>query len=173
MAELTLHRTKLLVIIALFGAIIAITKVFLPFPADKMFIIIESVLLATSALMIRRFGATYVGVIGGILAAFLRPALGLFAFLFAVLYGVLIDVSFSALKVHSKEKVKLSRMVVALAISTGLVGFLSYYTTGVLLAVLPMESSLAAPILIMGIISGAIGGYLTTVLWNKHFRRMC
>jgi len=168
-----LHRTKLLVIIALFGAIIAITKVFLPFPLDKMFIIIESVLLATSALMTGRFGATYVGIIGGVLAAFLRPALGLFAFLFAFLYGVLIDVSFSTLKVHSKEKVKLSRMVTALAISTGLVGFLSYYTTGVLLAVLPMETSLAAPILVMGIFSGAIGGYLSTVLWNKHFRKMC
>ncbi len=138
-----------------------------------MFIMIESVLLATSALMMGRFGATSVGVIGGVLAAFLRPALGLFSFLFAVLYGVLIDVSFSALKVHSKENVKLSRMVAALAISTGLVGFLSYYTTGVLLAVLPMESSLAVPILIMGIISGAIGGYLTTALWNKHFRKMC
>lgn len=168
-----MHRTKLLVMVALFSAIIAVTKFFLPFPLDKMFIIIEAILLATSALMIRRFGATYVGLIGGVLAAFLRPALGLFAFLFAVLYGVLIDVSFSALKVHSKENVKLSRMVAALAISTGLVGFLSYYTTGVLLEVLPMESSLAAPILIMGVISGAIGGYLSTVLWNKHFRKMC
>lgn len=167
-----MQKTKRLFVAALFGAIISLTKVFLPFPMDKMFIVVEAVLLALSALFIKRVGATYVGAVSGVLSAFLRPALGPFAFLFAFLYGVLIDVFFFVFKVRSTGKVNRSKMVAVMTLSTTIIGFLSYYTTAVLLELISMETGLATSIIVMGSISGAIAGYAAAYLWNKHLQNV-
>jgi hypothetical protein len=166
------QKTKRLFVVALFGAIISLTKMFLPFPFDKMFIVVQAVLFALSALFVRKLGATYVGTIDGFLTAFLRPALGLFSFLFAVLYGALVDVFVFLFRINSTNKVARSKMVAAMTLSTGIIGFLSYYTTAVLLDVLPMEPGLAVPVLVMGIVSGAIAGYAAAILWNKYLKNI-
>jgi hypothetical protein len=165
-----LQNTKRLVVAALFGAIIALTKLFLPFPLDKMFIVVEAVLLGISALLIKRVGATYVGFVVGLLTAFMRPALGLFSFSFALLYGVLIDFFIFALRVRSNDKVSTIRMVTALTISSGIIGFAGYYVTVVILELIQMDIIFAVPIIVMGSISGAIAGYAAAYLWNKHLK---
>ncbi|WNZ28566.1 MAG: hypothetical protein IAX21_07855 [Candidatus Bathyarchaeota archaeon] len=168
-----MNKTKRLFVAALFGAIISLTKVFLPFPMDKMFIIVQAVLLAISALFIKKIGATYVGAIDGALTVLWRPALGPFTFAFAFLYGILVDAFFIIFKIHpSMDKVNPIKIVVAMTLSTAIVGFLSYYITVVLLELLPMEPGLAVPILIMSIISGAVAGYAAAYLWNKHLKNI-
>ena len=168
-----MNKTKRLFIAALFGVIISLTKVFLPFPMDKMFIIVQAVLLAISALFIKKIGATYVGAVDGALTVLWRPALGPFTFAFAFLYGILVDVFFFLFKIHpSMDKVNRIKIVSAMTLSTAIVGFLSYYITVVLLELLPMEPGLAAPILVMSIVSGAIAGYAAAYLWNKHLKNI-
>jgi len=167
------NRTKRLFIAALFGAIISLTKVLLPFPMDKMFIVVQAVLLAISALFIKKIGATYVGAVDGALTAIWRPALGPFTFAFAFLYGVLVDAFFFLFKVHpNTDNVNRIKIVTAMTLSTAIIGFLSYYITVVLLELLPMEPGLAAPIIVMGSISGAIAGYAAAYLWNKHLKNV-
>lgn len=168
-----MQKTKRLFVAALFGAVISLTKVFLPFPIDKMFIMVQALLLALSALFIKKVGATYVGAVDGALTAFWRPALGMFAFFFAFLYGVLVDVFFFLFKVHSAtDKVNRSKIVTAMTLSTAVIGFLSYYITVVLLELILMETALAAPIIVMGSISGAIAGYAAAYLWNKYLKNI-
>lgn len=168
-----LQKTRRLLIAALFGVIISLTKVFLPFPTDKMFMVVEAVLLASAALLVKRVGATYVGAVSGVLAAFWRPALGLFTFFFAFLYGALIDIFFFLFKVDSiTDKVNRGKAVTAMTLSTAIIGFLSYYTTAVLLELVPMEARLAATIMVMGSVSGAIAGYAAAYLWNKHLKNI-
>lgn len=170
---MSVQKTKRLFVAALFGAIISVTKVVMPFPADKMFIVVQAVLLALSALFIKKVGATYVGAVDGVLTVFCRPALGPFTFFFAFLYGVLVDVFFFLFKVHSTtDEVNRNKIVTAMTLSTAIIGFLSYYITVVLLELLPMDPGLAAPILFMGIVSGAVAGYAAAYLWNKYLKNI-
>jgi hypothetical protein len=167
------QKTKRLFVVALFAVIISLSKLFLPFPFDKMFIVVQAIVLALSALLIKKLGATYVGGVSGVLTAVLRPALGLFSFLFALLYGVLVDGFFVILKVRSStDEVSCSKSVAAMTLSSAIIGFVGYYTTVVLLEVLPMETIIAVPIVITGSISGALAGYTAAVLWNKRLKNI-
>jgi len=80
-----------LFIAALFGSIIFVTRLFVPPPIDKMLIAVDAVLLALSALFIKKVGATYAGAVGGALTGLWRPSLLPFSLIYAFLYGVMVD----------------------------------------------------------------------------------
>ncbi len=158
--------------VAVFGAVIFVTKVFVPSPMNKMFVIIQALLLAVGALILGKMGATYVALIGGVLTAMWTLALAPFTLLFALLYGLLVDGFFFLFKIDVVEgRVATSRLIAAMTLSTMLVGVSSFYVMTHLTYLkeyLPLLVEII--ILIMGTISGSIAGYLASLVWNRYLR---
>jgi len=165
------QSTKRVTIAAIFGAVVFVIKTFMPSPLDKMFIVVQALLLALGALLLRRMGATFVAAIGGILTALLRQAFAPFTFLFAFLYGLFVDAFFFIFKVKIADgKVKTGRLVASITLSTALVGLLSYYVTVLVLGLLQRNPILEVSILVIGTVNGAIAGYFASIIWNKHLK---
>jgi len=176
-----------LFITALFGSIIFVVNVFLPPPLNYLLIVVEAVLLALSGLVIRRVGATYVGAVGGLLTALGSPALGPFTFLFALTFGVLVDAFLYIFRITaSTEGVNRNRLMAAMALSTMLIGILSYSAFALLRQFVPLAKEfsnvglfiqrspmLDAVVLFMGPVTGAVAGYAASYLWNKYLRNIC
>lgn len=166
-------QTKRIAIATSLGTIMFLTKIIVPSPIDKMFIIVQAFLLVIGALLLQKIGATYVSAIGGFLTALWRPVLAPFTFFFAILYGFFIDIFFYLLKVRAiDDKVKTSKTVVATTLSTTLIGLLSYYSMALLMELVPRNLLLEIVILALGIMSGAVAGYLAAVIWNKRLRNV-
>ena len=77
---------------------------FLPPPLNYLMMVVQSVLLALASLFIHKVGAMYVGAVGGLLTALVSPALGLFTFVFAFLYGVYVDVCLAVFRVKGSPQ---------------------------------------------------------------------
>jgi len=167
------QTSKRVAVATLFGAVIFVSKTVLPSPVDKMFIVVHAALLALGALLLRRMGATYVAVVGGILTALWRSALAPFTFGFALLYGLLVDGLFLVFRVNTKGGEVNTRMVVAIMmVSTALTGFLSYYVTVFPFGLFQQNPAIDAAILAAGILSGMVAGYLASVIWNKRLKHV-
>lgn len=114
-----------------------------------------------------------IALIGGLLSALWNLALAPFTVLFALLFGLFVDSFIYLFKVDIVAgKVEVGRLVVAMTLSTMLVGVLSYYVTAHLFDLIPRNPSMEAIILVMGTISGAVAGYLASVVWNKHLKNV-
>jgi len=177
------QKLSQLFIIALFGSIIFVVNVFLPPPLNYVLIVVEAVLLALSGLFIRKIGATYVGAVGGLLTALGNPAFGPFTFFFTLIFGVLVDVFLYIFKINaSREGVNRNRMIVAMAISTMLIGVLSYSAFALFPQFIPFakgtglfiqrSTMLDALVLFMGPATGGVAGYAASYLWNKFLRHI-
>ena len=180
-----MQRLQRLFIIALFGAIIFVTNMFLPPPLNYLVIVVQAVLLALSALFIPKVGAMYVGAVGGLLTALVSPALGPFTFFFAFLFGVFVDVFFFAFKIKgSSQGVNQNRLIAAMAVSTMLIAVSSYSAFAIFPQYIKSEGfsivslfvqrsqMLDALVLFMGPVSGAVAGYAASYLWNKYLRHI-
>jgi hypothetical protein len=167
------QKAQQLFIIALFGSILFVTKVFFNPPWDNLLIVVQAILLALAAFFIKSMGATYVGIVGGILATLARPALGPMTFFFTFLFGFLVDVTFFLFKVtaHSEE-VNRNRVVLAMALSTALIAFLSYYISSLLFKWLPIDAMWTSLMLFLGAGSGISAGYAAAYLWNKYLKNV-
>jgi hypothetical protein len=165
--------------IALFGSIIFVVNVFLPPPLNYVLIVVEAVLLALSGLFIRKLGATYVGAVGGLLTALGNPALGPFTFLFTLIFGILVDMFLFIFRINaSREGVNRNRLMAAMALSTMLIGILSYSAfamfpqftgSGLFIQRSPMLDAL---VLFMGPATGIVAGFAASYLWNKYLRHI-
>jgi hypothetical protein len=156
----------------------------LPPPINYVFIVIQAVLLALSALFIKKVGATYAGAVGGLLTALGSPALGLFTFLASVLFGVLVDGFLALFKIKgSSDGVNRNRLMIAMSISTLLIGVITYTASvvvpqyvfvGIGLSNLTLfihrSVALDMMVLFMGPVTGAVAGYATAYLWNKYLK---
>jgi len=168
-----MQHTRKIAVATVFGALIFVSKTLLPSPINKMIVVVQALLLALSSLLLRRFGATYSGFIGGALTALWNLALAPFSLIFALLFGLLVDGFFFMLQVDVLgEEVNVIRMVVAMTLVTAFVGVLSYYSTTHLIELIPRNITMEIIILVMGTISGAVAGYLASVIWNKYLRNM-
>lgn len=180
-----MQRLQKLFIIALFGAIIFVGNIFLPAPINYLMMVVQAVLLALSALFIRRVGAMYVGAVGGLLTALVWSSLGVFTFIFAFLFGVYVDVFFFIFKVNgSREGVNRNRLIAAMAAATFLIGVSSYaaFTVfpsqlssgGISYVSLFIEPSpmLTALVMFLGPAVGGTAGYAAAYLWNRYLRHM-
>ena len=157
----------------MYTIVIFVINVFLPPPINYLLIVVQAVLLALSTLFIGKAGATYVGAVGGVLTALGRPALGPFTFFFAFLYGFLVDVSVFIFKITaSPEGVNRNRLMAAMAFSTVLIGFLSYYGTVLIPKFLQSDPAIDMLVMFMGPITGAVAGYAASYLWNKYLRNI-
>jgi len=180
-----MQRLQRLFIIALFGAIIFVTNMFLPPPLNYIIIVVQAVLLALSALFIPRVGAMYVGAVGGLLTALVSPALGPFTFFFAFLFGVFVDVFLFAFKIKgTSQGVNQNRLIAAMAVSTMLIAVSSYSAFAIFPQYIKSEGfsivslfvqrslMLDALVLFMGPVTGAVAGYAASYLWNKYLRHI-
>ena len=159
-------------IAALFGSIIFITRVFVPSPIDKLLIVVDAVLLALAALFIKKAGATQVGAVGGVLAGLWRPSVP-FSFILVFLYGVLVDVFLYLFKVKATVNgVKGNRLMLAMAFSTTIIAFASYYVTALGLDVITANLMLDVLVAFVGPVSGAVAGYAASHLWNRYLKNI-
>ena len=166
---MTLHRGRRIATATLFGVIIFVSKIVLPTPIDKMVVVVQALLLALGFLLLGRLGATFVAVVGGLLSVLLRISFAHFTIFFALLYGLMVDVSSYFFRVKSPDGgVRKSRMMASITLSTAFVGLSSYYVTVYILNLLPRNPILEISILAAGIINGLVGGYLATLMWKKY-----
>ncbi|MDD4325524.1 MAG: hypothetical protein WC203_01910 [Candidatus Bathyarchaeia archaeon] len=180
-----MQRLQRIFIIALFGAIIFVSNMFLPPPLNYLMIVVQAVLLALSALFIPKAGAMYVGAVGGLLTALVSPALGLFTFVFAFLYGLYVDFFLYVFKIRgSPQGVNQNRLMAAMAFSTLLIAVSSYSAfaifpeffseQGLTYVSLFIQRSpmLDLLVLFMGPATGVTAGYAAAYLWNKYLRHI-
>jgi hypothetical protein len=167
------QKAKRLFIVALFGSVIFVTRVFVPSPVDKLLIVVDAVLLALSALFIKKVGATYVGAVGGVLTGLWRPSLLPFSVIYAFIYGVMVDVFLFLFKVKATtEGVNRNRLMTAMAFNTLLIGFLTYYMTTVFPQLIQRYPVLDMLVLFMSPVTGAVAGYAASYLWNKYLKNI-
>ncbi len=155
----------------------------MPPPLNYILIVVEAVLLALSGLFIGKVGATYVGAVGGLLTALGNPALGPFTFLFTLLFGILVDAFFFIFGINaSRQGVNRNRLMAAMAVSTMLIGILSYSAFAIFPQFIPFargnglfiqrSTMLDALVLFMGPVTGIVAGYAASYLWNKYLRNI-
>ncbi|MGB9914348.1 MAG: hypothetical protein ACPLIG_00485 [Candidatus Bathyarchaeales archaeon] len=171
--RVNVQKAQQLFIVSLFGSILFVTKVFFNPPWDNLLIVVQAVLLALAAFFIKTLGATYVGIVGGILTSLTRPALGPLTFFFTFLFGFLVDTTFRIFKVTSHAaEVNRDRTVLAMALNTAVIAFLSYYISTRLFEWLPLDIMWAALMVFLGAGSGISAGYAVAYLWNKYLKNI-
>jgi hypothetical protein len=154
----------------LFGVLILLSGGFLPAPNSDFLIIFEAFFLALSFLVVGRGGATYVGLVAGILITFVKPTFFPLDLIFATLFGLLVDGTCLAFGARKGNEAETKRLVAALTLSTGIVGFGAYYVAAVLTNLVPNQIGLDATVLVFGIVSGAIGGFAAARVWNRYLK---
>ncbi|MDA4128286.1 MAG: hypothetical protein OK422_02300 [Thaumarchaeota archaeon] len=163
-------RSRRIAVASLFGVIVWVVQGFLPAPSSDYLIAVEACLLALSNLVVGKGGATYVGAVSGLLISVVKTAFFPLDLVFALLFGLVVDGLGLALHVKSGGEAKAGRLVAAMVVSTAAVGFSAYYVTAVATNLVPNDFFLDLSILIFGVISGAIGGYVAARIWNKNLR---
>lgn len=164
------NRSRRVALASLFGVLILVTMGFLPAPTSDFLIVIEAFFLALSFLVIGRGGATYTGLVAGLLITAVKLSFFPLDLVFALFFGVMVDVTSLAFGAKRAQDARTARLVAAVTISTGLVGFVAYYVTAVLTNIVPNQIGLDITILIFGIASGAAGGYAAARVWNKYLK---
>ena len=168
-----MQKITRLFIAALFGSIIFVTRLFVPHPIDKMLIAMDAVLLALSSLFIKKVGAIYAGAVGGALTGLWRPSLLPFSLIYALLYGLLVDAFLFLFKVNATtEGVSRNRLMAAMAVSTLLIGFLTYYASTVVPPLILRSTAMDMMVAFMGPVTGAVAGYAASYLWNTYLKNI-
>ena len=174
-------ETRKLATATLFGVIIALVKAPLPFPINDYLIIVEVTILALSFLLLGRGGATYTGLVNGVLQSAVKVSFFPYDLIFATSYGVLVDVFGTLLKVRNKGKVSARRLALALGLASTVLG-VSIVFVFVALNLSPPGTSLPSysttkllevvygPLVVWGIISGTLGGYISDRVWERNLK---
>lgn len=166
-----MRQIERLFVAALFGSIMFVTRLFVPPPIDRMLIVVDAVLLALSALFIKGVGATYVGLVGGVLIGLWRPSLLPFSIVYSFLYGVMVDGFLFLFRVNATtEGVNRNRLMIAMALNTLLIGFLTYYASTAFPQIVQSYPVLDVTVAFMGPVTGAVAGYAASYLWNRYLK---
>jgi small-conductance mechanosensitive channel len=163
--------SKKLITATLFGVVIGVVYGALPFEIADSLIVFEAILLSLSFVLLGPGGATYTGLINGLIETPLQLSFGFFAFGVALLYGILVDVFSTLFKVTSEGKVRPKRLVASLSLSTiitGMVATFAFITLGFGTAAPFVD--LYLPVLAVGAVSGTIGGVLGARIWERNLK---
>ncbi len=164
-------NTKKLITATLFGVLIGVVYGALPFEIGDSLIVFEAIILSLSYILLGPGGATYTGLINGLVETPLQLAYGPFAFGVALLYGVLVDVFSTLFRASSEGKVHPKRLIASLSVSTvitGLVATFAFITLGFGTTAPFLDVYL--PVLIVGALSGTIGGLLAARIWDHNLK---
>lgn len=164
----------------LFGVVIAVIKAPFAFPATDYLIIIEVPILALGYLLLGRGGATYTGLINGVLQSGVKVTFFPYDLIFAVSYGALVDIFCTVFNVRGEGKTNTLRLVGALGVASTVLGvsisyvFLTFNLSSSLgigsFSTAALIEVVYVPIVIWGIVSGALGGYISARLWEKNLK---
>lgn len=163
-------NARRIVLGSLFGASILVIGGFVPAPTSEFLVGFQAFLLAISFLVVGRGGATYVGIVSGLLITLVKIAFFPLDLIFAVGFGVMVDALSLAFHVKDGSTVRKWRLVAAMTVSTAVVGYVAYYVSAVLTNLVPNELILDATVLLFGVASGSIAGYAAAVVWNRYLR---
>ncbi len=164
--------SKKLITATLFGVMIGVVYGALPFEIADSLIVFEAMLLSLSFVLLGPGGATYTGFINGLVEIPFQFSFGPFAFGVALLYGVLVDVFCYLFRVTSEGKVRSKRLVAALSLSTVIVGLVATYAFIALgFGTTAPFAVLYLPVLVIGALSGTIGGVLGARIWERNLKR--
>ena len=163
--------TRKLATASLFGVLIAIVKgPLLPPPSGDLLVVAEALLLGLSFIIIGKGGATYTGAIAGLLINIVEPGYSFYPFVLALLYGALVDAFSVGLKVRVGEAVSSKRLALALTAASGIVGPVAYYATVYLTPLLPNDPTIYTTIVVVGVVSGAVAGFLAVRIWERNLK---
>lgn len=166
-------ESRKLITATLFGVLIAVVKGPFQPPYADLLIIVEAPILGLSFLLLGKGGATYTEVVNGLLLSVVKVSFFPFSLILAVMYGVLVDAFCIAFKSKQGDHANSLRMVAALGIASVITGLTAAYST-IVLGVVAYTPSLFyvvyVPIIIWGILSGALGGYIAARLWERNLK---
>jgi tetrahydromethanopterin S-methyltransferase subunit E len=160
--------TRRIALGGIFGAMILAVNGFIPAPTSDFLIVLQSFLLALSFLVLGKGGATYVGVVSGVLITTVKISFFPLDLVFSIMFGVAVDILAVALRAKEDGRANSLRLVVCMMASTGIVGFIAYYVTAVMTNLVPNEFFLDLTVLLFGIVSGAVGGAVAARVWNRN-----
>jgi tetrahydromethanopterin S-methyltransferase subunit E len=160
--------TRRIALGGIFGAMILAVNGFIPAPTSDFLIVFQSFLLAISYLVLGRGGATYVGVVSGVLITAVKISFFPLDLVFSIMFGLAVDILAVALRAKEDGRANSLRLVICMMASTGIVGFVAYYVTAVMTNLVPNDFFLDLSVLIFGIVSGAIGGAVAARVWNRN-----
>ncbi len=161
--------TRRIALASLFGVLILAINGFIPAPSSDYLIIFQAILLALSYLIVGMGGATYVGLVSGLLITAVKLSFFPYDLVFSLMFGVMVDALCLAMRVKDGSRARAWRLTLAMTISTGIVGFVAYYVTAVsVLKLVPNDFFLDLTVLIFGVVSGGIGGLIAARLWNRN-----
>jgi prolipoprotein diacylglyceryltransferase len=163
--------SKKLITATIFGLLIGVVYGALPFEIGDSLIVFEAVVLSLSFILLGPGGATYTGLINGLVETPFQLAFGPFAIGVALFYGILVDAFSILFRATSDGKVHTKRLVASLSASTIITGLVATYafialgfgTTAPLLDVY-------VPVLVVGALSGTIGGFLAARIWDRNLK---
>ena len=164
----------------LLGVVIAVVKAPFTFPETDYLIIVEVPILDLSYLVLGRGGATYTGLVNGVIQSAVKVAFFPYDLIFAVSYGFLVDAFCTAFRVSRGGKTSMIRLVSALGVASTILGVSIAYA----FLALDLSASLGLgsysstalvevvyiPIVVWGIISGALGGFISARVWEKNLK---
>jgi len=166
-----LVNTKKLVTATILGVVIGIVYGALPFEIGDSLIVFEALLLSLSFILLGPGGATYTGLINGLVETPLQLAFGPFALGAALLYGILVDVFCSLLGVKAGDRISMKRLVAALSLSTIITGLAATYAYVALgFGTTAPFMDIYLPVLVVGALSGAVGGFLADKIWERNLK---
>jgi hypothetical protein len=165
----------------LLGVIVFLVKGPLLAPYADFLLIFEALLVGLGFALLGRGGATLVELVNGILLtgyeAVTVPVLAPFVLPLALLFGATVDVAAPVLRAREGTAVNGRRLAAAVTISSAVTGVIAYFATLsalVSLGFLPNDPStdfvLGMTVVVIGILEGAIGGYLAARIWERNLR---
>lgn len=162
-----------LITAALFGVIIAVIKGPFQPPYADFLIIIEAPILGLSYFLMGRGGATYTELINGLVQSTFKATFFPFSLLAAVFYGAQVDLYSWLFRANEKGIASTKRMFASLGLASSVTGVLAAYIS-ITLGILPYTPSLFAivyiPIIIWGVLSGAVGGAVSARIWDRNLK---
>jgi hypothetical protein len=166
-----LVTSKKLITATLFGVLIGVVYGALPFEIGDSLIVFEAVVLSLSFILLGPGGATYTGLINGLVETPLQLAFGPFAFGVALFYGVLVDAFSSLFGVASGGEIHAKRLVASLSVSTIITGLVATYAfIGLGFGTTAPFLEVYLPVLVVGALSGTIGGFLAARIWERNLK---
>jgi len=155
------------------GVAIAVVKGPFQPPYADFLIIIEAPILGLSYLHLGRGGATYTELINGLIQSVFKASFFPFSLLAALFYGVQVDAYSRLFRVETNGGTSALRMSASLGVASAITGILAAYIR-IVLGILPYTPSLFevvyVPIIIWGILSGAVGGVLSARIWDRNLK---
>ena len=161
----------------LLGVLIAAVKAPFPFPVSDFLNIVEVPMLGLSFILLGRGGATYSGLVNGMLSSVAKVGYFPYNLVFGVTYGVLVDAFGVGFRARVGEGADSRRLMASLAAASTFLGVLITYVTltfnvnpGVSFPSftgVELLELVYLPTVVWGVLSGVVGGFVAARVWDR------